>query len=244
MRLQELRDTIEVAKDQLLWAASSLQTLRSINEETVARVDKTYAAHSFNRISQALEHDAALALSRLWDKSRGALNLQRIFSQAEAFRSDIVEFSQQAEEQHASKSEQRNKQAAGLDKCSLVRLTKRRLDETAEKVDELLDSTRGLLQQVHSGDHKEPRDALIHFRNKFLAHRQVEIRHRPESAQLRNPRGSDIDNLVSLSADIIEDLYTLANRDIFSLKDFLYVEERYARAFWSMLEQSRKRQGE
>jgi hypothetical protein len=241
-KMKGLRDHTKAAIGQVRWAAASLHTLRAVRPETVSRVNQTHAAHAFNRISQALEHDAALALNRLWDRDKRAVGLSRLVGDAKHARDAIVAYwiSDAFEAEQAG-----HRASKGMaDEAQRVRAwthhREREVDRAEGHVDALLTDAASLLARVESGEDKEPHQALRHFRNTVLAH--ADINGRPGTA--RQSVGGDIDRLLAVSAAIVEKMETLVNRNSISIDDDASIDQRYAISFWAMLERAPKVQGE
>jgi hypothetical protein len=244
MDLSQLREHTKAAIDQVLWAAASLQTLRAIRPETVIRLDKTYAAHAFNRICQCLEHDAVLALNRVWDNHRDSLNISRIVQKSKAKKFKIIEFWNDDIQNNDPEFQQGFDDLPTDARESISRLYKARKKEkiahTPELIDGIFKDLDSHVTSVIDGKYKDSQSLLRRFRNKYLAHREMRIAESPATL----PKGGDIDALLEPTSSIVEKLDTLLNRTNFSVADFSNLDRLGAESFWKLVERAPKVLGE
>jgi hypothetical protein len=240
--MRKLREHTKAAISQVKWAAASLATLRALRPETYARVDNTHAAHAFNRVTQALEHDAALALNRVWDSDARSVSLSRLVVDAEKARRMIKNYWIGDAWQHEKAMKRRSKGLA--DEEHRIRAwadhREREIAAAERHIEELLTEARSLVDRVESGQDREAHKALQHFRHTVLAH--TDIAQRP--GRVRPPMGGDIDRLLEVSGAIVEKMETLLNRNGLSIADCAEIDGRCAASLWAMLERSPKAQGE
>jgi hypothetical protein len=240
--IETLREHTKAAIGQVRWAAGSLHTLRAVRPETVSRVDQTHAAHAFNRICQALEHDAALALNRLWDRDSRAVSLRRLVADAQKARDDILAYWVSDARQMELTGHRASHGLADEDLRvrSWTHHREREVERAEGHIDRLLNEAASMVARVESGEDRDAHQALRHFRNTVLAHKDIDGR----PGTVRPPVGGDIDRLLEVSAAIVEKMQTLVNRNSISIADEASIDARYAVSFWAMLERAPKTQGE